>query len=144
MQSISDTRQPCAALTLPCDAADGHTNNVSEGFSSHLCKLLACADTEMSGLWVRGSGADSAAGIQRLARSVITWPRVCEGCPTYGLLCQPYKLSPVSRLLPPAQRVGCLRAWRWRRSQRRSRCAPEEVVSRSSQREVHPHVLSLQ
>ena len=39
MQPISDTRQPCPALTLPCDAADGHTNNVSEGFPP----LLACA-----------------------------------------------------------------------------------------------------
>ena len=39
MQSISDTRQPCpgALMRLPCDAADGHTNNVSEGFP-----LLAC------------------------------------------------------------------------------------------------------
>jgi hypothetical protein len=45
MQSISDTRQPCLAPKLPCDAAGGHTNNVSEGF--HLsAALLACADTE--------------------------------------------------------------------------------------------------
>jgi hypothetical protein len=47
----------------------------------------------MSGLWVRGSGADCW-HYSMAARSVITWPRVCEGCPTYRLLCQPYTCRP--------------------------------------------------
>lgn len=35
---------PGALMRLPCDAADGHTNNVSEGFPLLAC-LRACALT---------------------------------------------------------------------------------------------------
>ena len=85
--------------------------------------MLACADTPRVGTLVRGSGADCWR-CDAFAKSVITWPRVCEGCPT---ICQPYtSLSPVSRLPcyaaagPKGRRLRTSRRWRKFRGQPRA------------------------
>ena len=72
---------------------------------------------------MRGSGADCWR-CDAFAKSVITWPRVCEGCPT---ICQPYtSLSPVSRLPcyaaagPKGRRLRTSRRWRKFRGQPRA------------------------
>jgi len=123
-------------------AADGHTNNVSEGFP--LLALLACADTQLSGHLVRGSGADC-------------WHAMRCGVGDYMATCMrglsdhppaKHSLSPVSRLpycrRPKGSAPACvemdLRTTTFARDEPRA----EVSLARSSHKEVHPHVLPLQ